>query len=131
SIDQFILARLEAEGLQPVGDADRATLARRLHFDLTGLPPEPDEFDAFVNDPRPDALEAMVNRLLASPRFGEHWARHWLDIVRYAESVTLRGLVFREAWRYRDFVIDAFNEDLPLDQFIRAQLAGDLLPAST
>jgi hypothetical protein len=130
-IDRFILARLEGQGLEPVADAERAVLAWRLQFDLTGLPTAPEDIDAFVNDRRPEALEALVSRLLASPRFGEHWARHWLDIVRYGESVTLRGLVLREAWRYRDFVIDAFNEDLPLNHFIRAQLAGDLLPATT
>ncbi len=130
-LDRFILARLEAKGLRPVGDAERATLARRLAFALTGLPPTPRDIDRFVNDDRPEALGALVDKLLASPRFGERWARHWLDIVRFGESVSLRGFIFPEAWRYRDYVIDAFNEDRPYDQFLREQVAGDLLPASS
>jgi cytochrome c553 len=130
-IDRYVLAALEAKGLSPAADADRATLARRLYFDLHGLPPTPEETDAFVNDRDPQAYEKLVDRLLASPRFGERWGRHWLDTARYAESVTLRGLVFKEAWRYRDYVIDAFNRDVPLDQFVREQLAGDLLAAAT
>ncbi|MBN9517975.1 DUF1553 domain-containing protein [bacterium] len=130
-IDRFVLAALEAKGLSPAADADRATLARRLTFDLHGLPPAPEEVDAFVADPDPKAFEKLVDRLLASPRFGERWGRHWLDTARYAESVTLRGLVFKEAWRYRDYVIDAFNRDVPFDQFIREQLAGDLFAAMT
>ena len=130
-LDRFIRARLEAKGLRPVGDADRATLARRLSFALTGLPPTPEDLDRFANDDRPEALPALIDALLASPRFGEHWARHWLDIVRFGESVTLRGFIFPEAWRYRDYVIDAFNEDRPYDQFLREQIAGDLLPADT
>ncbi|HYH68134.1 MAG TPA: DUF1553 domain-containing protein [Urbifossiella sp.] len=130
-IDRYVLAALEAKGLTPAADADRATLARRLYFDLHGLPPTPEETDAFVTDRDPQAYEKLVDRLLASPRFGERWGRHWLDTARYAESVTLRGLVFKEAWRYRDYVIDAFNRDVPLDQFIREQLAGDLLAAMT
>lgn len=130
-LDRFLLARLEAKGLRPVGDADRTTLARRLHFALTGLPATPEDLDRFVSDERPEALGALVDALLASPRFGERWARHWLDIVRFGESVTLRGFIFPEAWRYRDYVIDAFNEDRPYDQFLREQIAGDLLPASS
>jgi len=128
-VDRYVLAALEAKGLTPAADADRATLARRLYFDLHGLPPTPEETDAFVNDRDPQAFEKLVDRLLASPRFGERWGRHWLDTARYAESVTLRGLVFKEAWRYRDYVIDAFNRDVPLDRFIREQVAGDLLAA--
>lgn len=132
-VDRFILARLEAAGteLAPAPDADRATLIRRVTFDLTGLPPTPKEIDAFVSDPGPEAYENLVDRLLASPRFGEHWARHWFDVVRFAESVTLRGFIFKEAWRYRDYVIRAFNDDLPMDRFLREQIAGDLLAAGS
>jgi hypothetical protein len=129
-IDAFILAKLEAKGLNPAPETDRATLIRRLYYDLTGLPPTPEEVDAFVKDKAPDAYEKLVDKLLASPEFGERWGRHWLDIARFAESVTLRGFVFKEAWRYRDYVIDAFNADLPFDRFIVEQIAGDLLPAS-
>jgi hypothetical protein len=128
-IDRFILAALEAKGLAPAPDADRATLARRVFFDLTGLPPAPEEVDAFVNDKSAGAYEKLVDHLLASPAFGERWGRHWLDVARYAESVTLRGLIQNEAWRYRDYVIDSFNRDVPFDQFIREQIAGDLLKA--
>jgi cytochrome c553 len=128
-IDAFLLARMEPAGLRPAADADRATLIRRVHYDLTGLPPTPEQVEAFVHDNRPDAYERLVDRLLASPHFGERWGRHWLDVARYAESMTLRGFVFKEAWRYRDHVIDRFNEDAPFDDFIREQIAGDLLPA--
>ncbi|HET6576665.1 MAG TPA: DUF1553 domain-containing protein, partial [Fimbriiglobus sp.] len=128
-IDRFILAALDAKDLKPTSDADRATLARRVYFDLTGLPPTPEEVDAFVADQSADAYEKLVDHLLASPAFGERWGRHWLDVVRYAESVTLRGLVQKEAWRYRDYIIDSFNRDVPFDQFIREQIAGDLLKA--
>jgi cytochrome c553 len=130
-IDRFILARLEAVGLTPAGDADRPTLARRLYYDLTGQPPTPEEVDAFARDSDPLAYEKLVDRLLASPGFGERWGRHWLDIARFAESVTLRGMVLKEAWRYRDYVIDAFDRDVPFDRFIREQIAGDLLPTAT
>jgi hypothetical protein len=130
-IDRFVLARLEARGLRPAADADRATIARRVYYDLTGLPPTPEKVDAFVRDTDPAAYEKLVDRLLASPQFGERWGRHWLDIARYAESVTLRGLVFKEAWRYRDYVIDSFNADVPFDRFIKEQIAGDLLLAAT
>jgi cytochrome c553 len=130
-IDRFILAKLEANGLQPVADADRATLLRRLSFTLTGLPPTPEQLDAFVRNEAPDAYEQVVDQLLGSPRFGERWGRHWLDIVRFAESVTLRGLILGEAWRYRDYVIDAWNEDRPFNQFVVEQLAGDLLESKT
>ena len=131
AIDRFVLAGLEAKGLRPVPDADRTTLARRLAFDLTGLPLEPSAVRAFVNDHTPDAYERLVDRLLASPRFGERWGRRWLDLARFAESLTLRGFVLPNAWRYRDYVIDAFNADMPYDQFLREQIAGDLLPAGT
>ncbi|MBA4019846.1 MAG: hypothetical protein C0483_21990 [Pirellula sp.] len=131
-IDRYLLARLEAEGLAPAGDADRNTLLRRLTLELTGLPPTPDELSAFAADQSPQAVEHVVDRLLASPHFGERWGRHWLDIARYAESSGKeRNVPYRMAWRYRDYVIDAFNADLPYDQFLREQIAGDLLPTST
>lgn len=129
-IDCFIRAGLEAEGLQPSAEADRRTLARRLYFDVLGLPPTPEEIDEFVNDPDPAAYERLVERLLASPHMGERWARHWLDVVRFAES---HGFEMNQprpnAWPYRDYVIRAFNEDLPYDRFIIEQLAGDALGA--
>jgi hypothetical protein len=127
-LDPFILAGLETRGLRPTRDADRTTLIRRLSYDLIGLPPTPAEIDAFANDPAPDAYERLVDRLLASPHFGERWGRHWLDVVRFAESLTLRGLVLANAWRYRDYVIGAFNADRPFDRFLIDQIAGDLQP---
>jgi hypothetical protein len=130
-LDRFVAAGWSARGLTPAPDADRATLFRRLAFDLLGLPPELAELEAFVADRGPGALERVVDRLLASPHFGERWGRHWLDVVRFAESSGGgRTLLFKDAWRYRDYVIEAFNRDLPFDQFIREQLAGDLLPAA-
>jgi len=129
--DVFILARLEAEGLTPVADADRITLLRRATYDLTGLPPTPEEMDTFTRDPAPDdaAFARVLDRLLASPRFGERWARHWLDVVHYADSVgRTMNASFPYAFRYRDYVIDAFNADKPFDRFVTEQLAGDLLP---
>ncbi len=131
AIDTFVLAGLEAKGLRPAAEADRATLIRRVYYDLVGLPPVPEEVDAFVADRRSDAYERLVDRLLASPHFGERWGRHWLDVARFAESLTLRGFVLGEAWRYRDHVLDTFNEDVPFHQFVREQVAGDLLPASS
>jgi hypothetical protein len=129
-IDRFILARLEKENLKPVADADAATLIRRVTFDLIGLPPTPEEIDAFVADKSGTALTTLVDRLLQSPRFGERWGRHWLDVVRYAESTGKdRNIPYRYAWRYRDYVIDAFNQGKPYNRFIVEQLAGDLLPA--
>ncbi|HEX5444093.1 MAG TPA: DUF1553 domain-containing protein [Pirellulales bacterium] len=130
-IDRFILARLEAAGLKPAVDAAPAALVRRLYFDLIGLPPTPEAIDRFVADPSDEAYLRLVERLLASPRFGERWARHWLDVARFGESLTLRGMVFQQAWRYRDYAIDAFNRDLPYNEFVRAQIAGDLLPADS
>lgn len=131
-IDRFILARLDEKALQPVGDADRVTLVRRVTFDLTGLPPSPADVDAFVADSSPDAFEKVVDRLLASAAFGERWGRHWLDVARYGESTgSSRNLPYPHAWRFRDYVVDAFNNDKPYDQFIREQVAGDLLPASS
>lgn len=129
-IDRFVQAAREKEKLQPTADADRVTLIRRVTFDLIGLPPTPEEIDAFVNDGSANALETVVDRLLASPRFGEKWGRHWLDVVRYGESTGKeRNIPFRYAWRYRNYVIDAFNEDMPYDRFVVEQLAGDLLPS--
>ncbi|MCX7665976.1 MAG: DUF1553 domain-containing protein [Gemmataceae bacterium] len=128
-LDRFILAQLESKKLSPAPVADKATLIRRVYFDLLGYPPTLAQVDAFVNDPSPQAYEKLIDYLLASPQFGERWGRHWLDIARYAESVTLRGFIFKEAWRYRDYVIDTFNQDVPFDRFIREQIAGDLLEA--
>jgi hypothetical protein len=121
----------ETPAPHPAPRADRQTLIRRISFDLTGLPPTIEEIDTFLADSAPEAWERLVDRLLASPRFGERWARHWFDVVRFAESITLRGFVFKEAWRYRDYVIDAFDRDLPYDEFLREQIAGDLLPGGT
>jgi hypothetical protein len=131
TVDRFILAKLEEKGLTPSPEADRRTLIRRLSFDLLGLPPELAEVDAFVNDPAPDAYERLVDRLLASPHYGERWGRHWLDVARYADT---KGYVFFQesdfpwAYTYRDYVIRAFNEDLPYDRFLVEQLAADRLP---
>ena len=127
-IDRFILARLERAGLHPAPEADRRTLIRRLSFDLLGLPPDPAEVEAFVSDADPRAYEKLVDRLLDSPHYGERWARHWLDIVRYGESQGFeRNKLRPNAWRYRDWVVEAFNSDLPYDNFIRWQIAGDVL----
>ena len=131
-IDAFILRRLEDAGLAPNPAADRATLIRRASYDLTGLPPAPAEVEAFVADKSPDAWEKVVDRLLASPRYGEKWGRHWLDLVRYAESNSYeRDGAKPNAWRYRDYVIRSFNEDKPYDQFAIEQLAGDELAPRT
>jgi hypothetical protein len=130
-IDRFLLAQLEAKGLKPVGDADRYTLIRRVYFDLVGLPPTPEEIEAFVAERSPAALENVVDRLLALPQYGERWGRHWLDVARFAESSGKQvNYNYPHAWRYRDYVIDAFNADKPFDRFIKEQVAGDLLPAS-
>jgi uncharacterized membrane protein/mono/diheme cytochrome c family protein len=130
-IDAFVLARLEKEGLKPSAEADRPTLIRRLSLDLTGLPPKPEEVDSFVNDPRPDAYERLVDRLLASPHYGERWGRHWLDIARYADTNGYEKDNPRSIWPYRDWVIKAINEDVPYDQFVIQQIAGDMLPGAT
>ncbi|HMC09671.1 MAG TPA: DUF1549 domain-containing protein, partial [Pirellulaceae bacterium] len=130
-VDCFILERLEEQSLSPAEPADKRTLIRRATFDLTGLPPTLAEIDAFLADESPVAFARVVDRLLASPRYGERWGRHWLDVVRYADARDLIQLPaesdFREAWRYRDWVVAAFNRDLPYDEFITRQLAGDLL----
>ena len=131
-IDAFILAKLEEKGLSPAPVADARTLIRRVYFDLIGLPPSPEEVEAFVKEAagakRGVAYELLIDRLLASLRYGERWGRHWLDLVRYADSNGMdENLVFGNAWRYRDYVVKAFNSDLPYDQFVREQIAGDLL----
>ncbi|HEY1110954.1 MAG TPA: DUF1549 and DUF1553 domain-containing protein, partial [Opitutaceae bacterium] len=131
-IDRFLLAAMESRGVKPVGDAARRDWLRRVSFDLVGLPPTPEELAAFVADGSPGAYATVVDRLLASPQYGERWGRHWLDVARYAES-TGRGsnILYPEAWRYRDYVIAAFNADKPYDRFVREQIAGDLLPAAS
>lgn len=130
-IDAFILSSLEAAGLRPAPVADRRTLIRRVTFDLIGLPPTPEEIDAFLKDTSPQAFARVVDRLLASPHYGERWGRHWLDVARYADSNGLdENVAFGNAWRYRDWVIQAFNADKSYDQFVVEQLAGDLLPSS-
>ena len=131
-IDAFILARLEKEKIQPSPPAERTVLLRRLQLDLIGLPPSPEEVDQFLSDPSPDAIERLVDRLLASPHFGERWGRHWLDLARYADSDGYEKDRPRPfAWKYRDWVIAAINADLPYDQFTIDQIAGDLLPEAT
>lgn len=130
-IDRFVLARLEDEGIAPSPQADPYTLYRRVHLDLTGLPPDPDEAEAFAKNPTDEAYEATVDRLLASPRYGEHWARKWLDLARYADTKGYEKDAQRTMWPYRDWVIRALNEDMPYDQFTREQLAGDLVDDPT
>ena len=128
-IDRFLLAKLTEKGLQPAPDADKRTLLRRVTFDLTGLPPTPEEIDAFLADPGSDAFAKVVDRLLASPAYGERWGRHWLDVVRYADTAGDNSdFPVPQLYRYRNYVIDSFNQDKPYDQFIKEQLAGDLLP---
>ena len=130
-VDRFLLAGLESKEMTPAADADRSTLLRRVYFDFIGLPPTPEEVDAFLKDRSPKAFENVVDKLLSSPRFGERWGRHWLDVARYAESSgKVSNMGYPHAWRYRDYVIAAFNADKPYDQFVREQLAGDLLPSS-
>ncbi len=131
-IDQFILAKLESNGLQPNETADRRTLIRRAYFDLVGLPPTPDEFRSFVVDESPDAFEKVIDKLLASPHYGERWGRHWLDVARYSDTKgqfnrNREDSMYPHAWTYRDYVIQAFNDDKPYDQFIVEQLAADQL----
>ena len=128
-IDDFVFARLTEARLKPTSDAEPRALLRRLCFQLTGLPPTPEQTRAFLDDRRPDALARLVDRLLDSPRFGERWGRHWLDLARYADSNGLdENFLFREAWRYRNWVIDALNADMPFDRFVLEQIAGDSLP---
>ncbi len=128
-IDSFIDSSLGQQQLKASPPASQAQVIRRLSVDLTGLPPTPDQVSQFIEDSRPDALERLVDSLLASPRFGETFARHWMDVARYAESITLRGFTLPQAWRYRDYLIEAFNDDRPVDHMIVEQIAGDLLKA--
>lgn len=132
TIDQFILAKLEEKQLSPVADADKVTLIRRVTYDLTGLPPKPEEVYAFLKDASDSAFAKVVDRLLQSQQFAEQWGRHWLDVARYGESTgPSRNIPYPHAWKYRDYVLDAVNRDIPYDQFIREQIAGDLLPAES
>ncbi len=134
NVDRFVLAKLEASGLSPNADADPYTWLRRVSLDLTGLPPTPEAISAFLDESHGSsrAYEAVVDRLLASKAFGERWARHWLDLTGYADQIGTSNNVFAEhAWRYRDYIIDSFNNDKPFDRFIREQIAGDLLPFTT
>lgn len=127
-IDSFVLAKLESRQLGPAPEADRRTLIRRLYFDLTGLPPDPAAVERFLQDTHPDAYQNLVEELLASPHYGERWARHWMDVIRFGESQGYERNHLREnAWRYRDWLITAFNQDLPFDEFVRRQIAGDVL----
>jgi cytochrome c553/mono/diheme cytochrome c family protein len=130
AIDAFVLATLEANGLEPAAPADRRALLRRVTFDLTGLPPTPGEIDAFLQDESPSAFSKAVDRLLASPQYGERWARHWLDVARYGEDQahTFQARKYPQGFRYRDWLVRAFNEDMPYDRFLMEQLAADLLP---
>jgi len=131
-IDNFILAGLEKQRLKPARQVDKRTLIRRATFDLTGLPPKPEEIEAFLADNADSAFDNVVDRLLATPQFGECWGRHWLDVARYADSNGLENnLPYENAWRYRDYVVRAFNEDKPFNQFVREQLAGDLLSSNS
>src|SRR5215213_9485885 len=131
-IDHFILAKLEKHALEPAAPATKRTLIRRATFDLTGLPPTPQEVEAFLADDSADAFAKVVDRLLATRQYGERWGRHWLDVVRYADTSGCNGdFPVPDAWRYRNYVIDSFNKDKPYDQFLREQIAGDLLPADT
>jgi hypothetical protein len=128
-IDSYVLAPLETANLRPAPDADRRTLLRRTYFRLVGLPPTPEQIAAYLADDRADAFERIVDKLLSSPQFGQRWGRHWLDLARYADSNGLdENFLFREAWRYRNWVIDAVNADMPFDRFLLEQIAGDLLP---
>ena len=131
AIDHFILAKLNAAGLTPAPEADRRTLARRLSFDLTGLPPAPETVEKFVADESPDAYERLVDHFLASPAWGEHRGRYWLDAARYGDTHGIHIDNFREMWTYREWVINAFNANMPFDKFGTEQLAGDLLPNRT
>src|SRR5207245_75446 len=125
-VDNFILAKLESKGLTPNVAADKTVLLRRASLDLTGLPPTPEEVEAFLADHSPQAFEKVVDRLLASPQYGERWGRHWLDLARFAESEGFKADETRpNAWRYRDYVISSFNQDKTYDRFVQEQIAGD------
>ncbi len=128
-IDAFILAKLDEKNLAPAPRADKRTLIRRTTLNLIGLPPTPEEVDAFLKDSSPDAFAKLIDRLLASPAYGERWGRHWLDVARYADSNGMdENHAHANAYRYRDYVVAAFNKDKPYDEFVREQLAGDLMP---
>ena len=130
-IDAFILHSLEARGLRPAPQAERHALLRRATFDVTGLPPTPEEVESFVHDDTPNAFRRVVDRLLDSPQYGVRWGRHWLDVARYADSNGLdENVAYGNAWRYRDYVVNSLNRDKPYNQFLTEQLAGDLLPAT-
>jgi hypothetical protein len=127
-IDAFVFANLRGAGLKPSPEAEKRTLVRRVYFDLIGLPPSAEQVEQFINDTAPDAYEKLVDGLLADPRYGEKWARHWLDLVRYAESDGYKADSFRpQAWRYRDYVIRSFNQDTPYNRFLEEQIAADEL----
>ena len=128
-IDSFVLAKLEEKGLKPARPADKRVLIRRATVDLIGLPPTPEEVDAFLADKSPDAFAKVVDRLLASPRYGERWGRYWLDVARYSDDKLSASAeeAYPNAFRYRDWVIQAFNDDMPYDTFVKAQIAGDLM----
>ncbi|MGC3957193.1 MAG: DUF1549 domain-containing protein [Verrucomicrobiota bacterium] len=130
-IDKFILAKFDAEKIKPSPEADKITLLRRLSLDLIGLPPTPEQVDVFLADKSPDAYAKQVERLLVSPHYGEKWGRFWLDAARYADSDGFEKDKTRNVWFYRDWAVKAFNDDLPYDQFVTKQLAGDLLPNAT
>ncbi len=131
-IDAFVVSQLEQAGLQPAADAQASVLARRLYVQLTGLPPSPQQMQEYLADALPNAYERLVDQLLSSPRFGERWGRHWLDLARYADSNGLdENFLFREAWRYRNWVVNAISNDMPFDRFVLMQLAGDMLPYET
>ena len=132
-IDQFILAALEGKGIQPSPAADKRTLIRRATFDLIGLPPTPEQVAAFLKDESPDAFAKVVDRLLASPQYGERWGRHWLDVARYSDdslASTAGAARYPNSYRYRNWVIQAFNKDMPFNVFVKAQIAGDTMPSS-
>src|SRR5207302_168397 len=130
--DNFIQAKLDAKGLKPAPAADKRTLIRRATYDLTGLPPTPDEIAAFLKDDSPEAFAKVVDRLLASPAYGERWGRHWLDVVRYADTAGDNSdFPIPQMYRYRNWVIDAFNKAMPYDEFVREQIAGDLMPVKS
>ena len=130
-IDRFILAKLESKGLSPVADTDKATLLRRVFFDLVGLPPTPADIESFLADDGSDAIVKIVDSLLGRAEFGQRWGRHWLDVARYADSNgSDENFTYYDAWRFRNYVIDAFNADKSFDRFLTEQLAGDLLPFS-
>ena len=130
-VDAYVLKQLRGKNLDPAPSTDRATWIRRVTQNLTGLPPTPEQVDAFVNDESPVAKERVIERLLSSPDYGIRWGRHWLDVARYADSNGLdENLAFGNAWRYRDYVVDSFNENKPFDRFLIEQIAGDLIPAA-